>query len=311
MKMNERSRSEESDNFIPPRKKLELARETNPKPEMPEPAPEPPAEEKKEDKKSEDISRFREEMKKNKGYVTLFTAFKAILENGKLLLASMGIVLLMLVISLLIYHWIDSFVDVHTREFFSDVPADEGLLDQLWFWLKWCGKALLKMTIFILSFYTSFMISYLLVSPLYSFVSNIAENVYYGRPDDEADFSLRGVLEDMLQAVKISVAVFFLGVLVFLLGFIPILGQLLAILLCVFINSLLLLDFPASRRRWPLLKKMKWIFSHPGTAFGTGVFPTAISLIPILNNIIMAFMFPVFIVHAAMNFAAAERDLKE
>ena len=72
-------------------------------------------------------------------------------------------------------------------------------------------------------------------------------------------------------------------------------------------NALLIFDFVTSRRRWPFVDKAKWLVFHPALTLKTALLPTLISFIPVVNTIFTAFLFPVFVVHATMNFACAER----
>jgi len=238
--------------------------------------------------------------------VSVADAFKAILKSGKLFFASIGVILAMLLISILIYHQVASFVTIKTLDFFEIAPAADNLFSEIYHAVKVCGAFLFKIVVNVLLFYLSFAVSYALVSPLYSFISMIAENVYFGKPEDDAELSLPGVIEDIKQALKASAAVLVLGISAFFIGFVPVLGQILAFVLCFFMNALLIFDFVTSRRRWKFVRKAKWLLMHPSIALKTALLPSLISLIPVVNTILMPFLFPVFVVHATMNFAFEE-----
>ena len=66
-------------------------------------------------------------------------------------------------------------------------------------------------------------------------------------------------------------------------------------------------QFRSSKSRWTLAAKAKWLVFHPALTLKTALLPTLISFIPVVNTIFTAFLFPVFVVHATMNFACAER----
>ena len=68
----------------------------------------------------------------------------------------------------------------------------------------------------------------------------IAEDLYFGKPQDDAEFSLEGVIEDVKQALKISAGVFALGAVAFFIGFISVLGQNTALVVWFFMNALLI-----------------------------------------------------------------------
>jgi CysZ protein len=73
------------------------------------------------------------------------------------------------------------------------------------------------------------------------------------------------------------------------------------------------IDYPASSRRWSLGKKIKWLWEHSFSAFRLGFLPAVISMIPILNIFLMAFLFPLLTVHSTLNFSVLEscRDIQE
>lgn len=241
-----------------------------------------------------------------KGGISIADAFKAIAGNGKLFFASIGVILAMLLVSIFLYHQIESFVTIKTLDFFKIAPASDNLFSEIYHALKICSAFLFKIVVKVLLFYLSFAVSYALVSPLYSFISMIAEDVYFGKPEDDAELSFPGVIEDIKQALKVSAAVLVLGILAFFIGFIPVLGQIAAFVLCFFMNAFLIFDFVTSRRRWKLAQKARWLVMHPAVTVKTALLPSLVSFIPVVNTILTAFLFPVFVVHATMNFAFEE-----
>ena len=294
--MNGISRSEESaekleENLCSMRKKPEMARAKRPdtvlKPEHPEEAA---SEQPGLTKKEQALEFIKKTVDEAKSGISIADAFKAILKSGKLFFFSIGVILIMLLVSI----------------FFEIAPAADNLFSQIYHGLKVCGAFLFKIVVGILLFYLSFVVSYALVSPLYSFISIIAEDVYFGKPKDDAELSIPGVIEDVKQALKISAVVFALGILAFFIGFIPVFGQIAAFVLCFFMNAFMIFDFVTSRRRWSLVQKAKWIVVNPAVTVKTALLPSVVSCIPVVNTILTAFMFPLFVVHATMNFAFEE-----
>lgn len=307
-----KSQSEESteklvENVYILRKKPEMARAKRPEPVLQQrPVEEAAGEETELTKKEQAVEFVKKTVLDAKGGISIANAFKAIMKSGKLFFASIGVILAMLLVSIFIYHQISSFVTIKTLDFFEIAPASDNLFSEIYHALKVFGAFLFKIVAGILLFYLSFVVSYALVSPLYSFISVIAEDVYFGKFKDDAELSLNGVLEDIKQAMKISAVVFGLGILAFFIGFIPVLGQIAAFVLCFFMNAFLLFDFAASRRHLTLIQKAKWIVLNPSVTVKTALLPSVISFVPVVNTIVTAFLFPLFVVHATMNFAFVE-----
>ena len=294
-----------------PRKKPEMAKpkrpEIIPQPNFPEEKPNEEIRKTKKEQALEFVAKTSSEMKSG---ISILQAFKAILKSGKLFFASIGVILIMMILTFFFYHRVTSFVTVKTLDFFEITPATDELFSQIYHALKVCSAFLFKLVLNVLSFYFSFILAYALTSPLYSFISIIAEDIYFGKPKDDAEVSISGIIEDVKQALKVTLAAFLLGVIAFFIGFVPVLGQVAALVFCFFMNALLIFDFVTSRRRWTFVNKAKWLLFHPALTLKTALFPTLISFIPVINTIFTAFLFPVFVVHATMNFACAERGDK-
>ena len=282
------------------------------RPKKPQNVPQPQPSDENEDKepeltkKEQAVEFVKKTFTDTKGGVSIADAFKAIIKSGKLFFASIGVIFAMLLVSLFIYHQIASFVTIKTLDFFEIAPAADNLFSEIYHALKVCGAFLFKIVVNVLLFYLSFAVSYALVSPLYSFISMIAEDVYFGKPQDDAEFSIPGIIEDIKQALKVSAAVLVLGILAFFVGFVPVLGQIAAFVLCFFMNAFLIFDFVTSRRRWKLVQKAKWLVMHPAITVKTALLPSLVSFVPVVNTILTAFLFPLFVVHATMNFAFEE-----
>ena len=89
-------------------------------------------------------------------------------------------------------------------------------------------------------------------------------------------------------------------------GFVPIIGQITVFLIYTYYSALMFVDYPASRRRWGLGKKLQWLRHYSGHSLRLGLIPAAVSMVPLLNVFLLAFIFPLFTVHAALNFSAVE-----
>ena len=156
-------------------------------------------------------------------------------------------------------------------------------------------------------FYLSFLLAYCITCPGYFFLSHAAEKIYAGEDfDPDAAFTLKGILVDLWEGIKITL----LGVVVTFfslwLNFIPIIGQGVLLLVYVFYSTLIFIDYPASRRRWSLGRKISWILENNIVAVRIGLVPALVSLIPLVNIFVMAMIFPIMTVHATLNFSTIE-----
>lgn len=310
--------TQEESIFNRPRQKLSIAKERNQKSETP-PPPKPEMTLKEEEKKPDNVEIVKEKVSKAveatrkkldetlQGGTSLKTAAKAIFQSSKLTVASLSVVLAMIVITIFSYHIISSWISSLTSPFFAKEPLTESFFDYL-FYAGWVmTKLVFKGIAAIIVFYVSFIFAYTVTSPLYSFISILAEDIYFGKPEDAPDFSFDVILEDVLQALKIAGMALVITVFAFFVNFVPVIGQITAIAFYIVLNSMMLIDFPSSRRGWDLQTKTLWIRKNLITTLRVGSLPTLISMIPLANNILLAFMFPLFVVHATMNFAAIEK----
>lgn len=193
-------------------------------------------------------------------------------------------------------------------DFFSSEPVR----DSLYGWAKYLGWLSSKYLFFLVSrivaFFLAFLAAFSLSAPLYVFLSTTAEKLYCGDLF-EADpaMTLKGILIDFLEGIKIALLGMVITVLALVVSFIPIFGQLFVLVLYCFYCALMFLDYPTSRRRWSLGEKITWLQQHRSTALKIGVIPALISMIPILNLFLMALIFPLFTVHATLNFSQINR----
>lgn len=194
-----------------------------------------------------------------------------------------------------------------TGNFFVNQPA----VEHFWHWPVLWGWTLLKWIYLILTrviaFYLAFIFSYSLTTPGYVFLSSWTGDRYCDQAKTgEAAFSLSGVLVDLIEGIKIGGLGLVVTVVALVLNFMPVLGQASVFLLYVFYSTLMFIDFPSSRYRWSLGQKLAWLRQHTWPSFRLGLFPALISMVPLLNVFLMAFFFPLFTVHATLNFLEIE-----
>jgi CysZ protein len=164
----------------------------------------------------------------------------------------------------------------------------------------------------IVAFYLAFMLAYTLSAPGYVFLSSAAEKKHAGEAfAEDAAFTLKGILTDIAEGLKIGALGLVVTLLALTVSVIPLFGQAVVLLLYTYYSALMFLDYPTSRRRWSLGRKIGWLRQHGAPAFRLGIFPALISLVPILNIFFMALLFPLFTVHASLNFSALEQAEKE
>ena len=221
------------------------------------------------------------------------------------------LVLLTILLTWIGYHLTVDFMDGLSAQLLSVAPAPDTILG----WVKnkafLAGDWLYHIVSRILAFYLAFLLAYTLTTPGYAFLSISAEKISAGEDfDPDAKFSLTGVLIDIFEGLKIA----FFGILVTIaalfVNFIPVIGQVAVFLLYTYYSALMFIDYPASRRRWSLRKKIQWLSRHSSPSFRIGILPALISLIPLVNIFAIAMLFPVLTVHATVNFSAIERVQK-
>ena len=191
---------------------------------------------------------------------------------------------------------------------FMTIPPEVGTV---WGWIKHKGWVILHWFFIILSriiaFYLDFLFAYTLSCPGYVFLSAAAEKFHAGEHfDADANLSIRGVLVDMVEGVKIALFGLLVTIAALSVNFIPLVGQAALFLLYTFYSALMFIDFPASRRRWSLGRKIFWLQQHRHQAFRLGILPALVSMIPVLNIFLMSLIFPVLTIQTTLNFSAIE-----
>jgi len=204
------------------------------------------------------------------------------------------------------------FMDGMIGNFTTTAPAT----DTIWGWIKhkgWLvGSWLFLIVSRIVAFYFAFLIAYTLTTPGYAFLSGATEKLHAGENFDvDAGFSVAGVVGDILEGIKISLFGIGVTIAALLVNFIPGIGQVVVVLLYTFFSTLMFIDYPASRRRWSLGRKIAWLRNHNGKALRIGLLPALISMIPVVNVFAIALLFPLLTIHATLNFSAIELAQKQ
>lgn len=202
-------------------------------------------------------------------------------------------------------------IDAVTSSFFAAAPETGSILG----WLKFAGWTVCKwLYLFatrIIAFYLSFLLAYTLTSPGYGVLSASAEKIFLGKDFEDDELTVKGLLIDLLEAIKITLFGLVITIAALFINLIPLIGQALTFLVYIYYSALMFLDYPASRLHWHLGKKIKWMFRNNWTGLRLGILPTLVSLIPVLNVFVIALLFPVLTVQATLQFATVEMLQKQ
>lgn len=200
------------------------------------------------------------------------------------------------------------FVDGLTGSFFLSQPEASGI----WGWTKYLGWEVVHWLFLIISrivaFYLAFLAAYSLSAPGYVFLSTATEKKHEGREfEPDAALNIKGLLIDLWEGVKIGMFGVLVTIAALLANFIPGVGQVIVFLLYTMYSALMFVDYPSSRRRWSLRRKINWLRRHSKQSLRLGVFPAIVSMIPVLNIFFIAMIFPLMTVHSTLNFLAIEK----
>jgi CysZ protein len=154
-------------------------------------------------------------------------------------------------------------------------------------WLYWVYlhvvKFFLYVIVLVVMFYTFIVLSNILASPVYDYISTRYERVHYQNASrDQAAFSVKGVLTVMKEEVKKALLMLFIPLSLLL---IPVVGTVLSFIVAGVFIAWDYIDFSLSRD-YPLLKdriKAVWRYKLVLLGFGCPL------LIPFLGLIIMPF----------------------
>jgi CysZ protein len=240
-------------------------------------------------------------------WIPLSHSLSLILRRKRLLALSFLLFLITITLTWFGYLLTIDFMDELTGNFMTTAPASDTIIG----WLKHKGWLISSwMFLFvsrIVAFYFAFLFAYSLSTPGYAFLSTSAEKLYAGEHfDGEANFSIAGFFADIFEGIKIAFFGIIVTIVALFINFIPGIGQAIVFLLYTYYSALMFVDYPASRRRWSLGRKLRWLRTHSSPAFRLGVLPALISMIPLVNIFAIALIFPLLTVHTTLNFSAIE-----
>lgn len=239
--------------------------------------------------------------------ISLSTSLSFLMGQKSLLGWSVILVLITIGLTWLGFLLTTGLIDNLTGSFFETAPTHETW----WGWIKYGGwltaRYLFVLVSRLISFFLAFLIAYSLTTPFYGFLSTSAEKIYWDKDfEDDNGFSVTGIVKDLLEGFKIAAFGILITIIALFVGFIPIIGQIAVFLIYTYYCALMFIDYPASRRRWGLGRKLFWLRHHGEQALQLGLVPAVITMIPVLNMFLLAAIFPLYTVHAALNFSAVE-----
>lgn len=199
------------------------------------------------------------------------------------------------------------FIDTLGGNFLPAAPATDSALG----WLKHKGWVVMNWLFLFISrtvaFYLAFLLAYTLSTPGYVFLATAAEKLHAGKHfDPDLRFTPAGFFIDIFEGIKVACFGIFVTFVALLVNFIPGIGQAAVFLLYTYYSALMFLDYPTSRRRWSLGRKLSWLRSHSSPAFRLGVLPALLSMVPLVNIFAIALFFPLLTIHSTLNFSAIE-----
>lgn len=308
------------------RPKLNLANERKPKAKLPEKTivdieavAEPPKKDQIQEIKektfkiaSEIYEKVSNELSsKLKTGTSLKESGRIILSNSKMVVFALAVTLVMIFISIFIYHYISSGFDSLLSGFYSKSPALDGVFDYIYYLLWAIAKLMFHAVVISISFLIPFIIAYIVTSPLNSILSIMANDSFNGKPVEGIDFLFEDAVEDIKNSLQIAGLSAGLVLVAFFLNLIPIIGQAAAFIIFIAIFSMLINDFSLQKKNLDLKMRILWMRNHPFHCLRTGTIPAILAMIPLLNNVMLAFLFPVLIIHAVFNFEQTEKNGKD
>ena len=245
-------------------------------------------------------------------WIPLSYSFAFLMRSKRLLGWSVILTLVTVAFTWLGYLLTVGFVDNLTGSFFLTQPEAVGI----WGWIKYLGWEVMHWGFLIISrivaFYLAFLLAYSLSAPGYVFLSTATEKKHEGKHfEADAALNIKGVMIDLLEGIKIGLFGILVTIVALAANFIPGIGQIIVLLLYTYYSALMFVDYPSSRRRWSLGKKISWLKSHNKQSLRLGIFPAVLSLVPVLSIFFIAMIFPLMTVHSTLNFVAIEKNKKD
>lgn len=239
-------------------------------------------------------------------WIPLSHSIMFLLRHKSLLGWSSILVLITIILTYIGFQLSVHYIEILTGDFFLTAPEKIGALG----WVKYSGwlvsKYLFAFFSHVVSFYLAFLLAFSLTTPGYVFLSKATENKQIGISNDNNTLSIKSVLIDLFEGIKIGAFGILVAIAAIIVSFIPLVGQILVFLMYTYYSALMFLDYPTSQRGWSLGAKMNWLREHNTISFRIGFLPALVSMIPILNIFLIALLFPVLTVHTTLNFNRIE-----
>ncbi len=234
-------------------------------------------------------------------------SLRLLFTRKRLLAISCLLFIVTVVVTLISYQLSITLIDDLSSHFFKTPAPSSSILSwiqtNVFVGLRWIYLILTR----IIAFYLAFTLAYILTSPGYVLLSTAAEKLFASEQFEVAEgVSLKNFLLDLIEGLKIGLVGLIITPVVLVVNFIPIIGQISGFLIYTYYSALMFVDYPSSRRRWSLGRKIKWVRSHPMVCFKLGLLPAIVSMIPVLNIFLIAVLFPILTIHATLNFTSIE-----
>ncbi len=241
---------------------------------------------------------------KRAGRYTILATIRFIIRNPTVLVASIAIV----AVNYAGAWYLTSFTSTEFSKAFVSwwhAPALTNTWSYIWYGLWWAGFWAAKLAVLGLTFYLAFLLIYILISPVYSWLSRISEKKASGTVV-ETDFSIKQLWFDLKEALKIGMFSLVLSLIALAFLFVPVFGSIASLIVYLYTYAVLFLDYVASRKGLTLRQKLHWTTRHPCFTATLGWFPALLSYIPIINQFMIAIVFPFFVIYATLNFMALD-----
>lgn len=253
-------------------------------------------------------SLFFERLKTGYG---LKEAGKMIISNGRMMTISLFLILITLFISIFFYHYIYSGFNTLLSGFYSKPPALDGLFDYLFYPLWLLTKLSFQAVIISISFFIPFIFAYIITSPIQSMIRYMGDDMYNGKTVENTDFSFEDAIDDIKESLQCAGIVTGLLFIAFFLNLIAVIGQISAFFIIITASALMINDISFRKYGYDPKKKLLWMKDHSFHCLRTGFLMAFLSILPLMNNVVIAFLMPLFIIHAALNFENIFKKEKE
>lgn len=156
---------------------------------------------------------------------------------------------------------------------------------------------------FVFAFYGGY-VTLMLLSPLFSYISERTEEIVSGK---KYPFDFSQFLRDILRGVFIAFRNLFLEtawmILLFILGFVPVIGWLGVIplfIISAYFYGFSFIDYTSERRKLSIGQSVSFVRQHKGLAIGSGTMFCLFLLIPFLGVLLSGFAAIVSVVAATL-----------